>query len=178
MFIYRTLSARFSQPYTSDGRACISHAVTSVKGETSETKSKWKNKWYRLIFTHFIWINWVGDAVFCVVLWMLYSFSSHLEGDEERNGSLCSGAPGSPLLSKASTGMAFTVLPDSSGTLGWGEPRGRAKVFRAHLSQDIVEREAEMITSGRLPAFPNIVRMGSQMQEGSQWLAQGATDGK
>ena len=38
-------------------------------------------------------------------------------------------APGSPPLSKASTGMAFTVVPESSRTLGWGEPRGRGKAF-------------------------------------------------
>ena len=38
-------------------------------------------------------------------------------------------APGNPPLSKASTGMAFTVIPESSRTLGWGEPRGRGKAF-------------------------------------------------
>lgn len=58
------------------------------KVKTFETNSKWKNKWYNLIFTHFIWINWLEDAFFCVVIWMLYSFKAIWRDDERRNKSV------------------------------------------------------------------------------------------
>lgn len=68
--------------------ACFAMLCHLCKVKTFETNSKWKNKWYNLIFTHFIWINWLEDAFFCVVIWMLYSFKAIWTDDEWRNKSV------------------------------------------------------------------------------------------
>ncbi|KAI4538993.1 hypothetical protein MG293_011260 [Ovis ammon polii] len=76
-----------------------------------------------------------------------------------------------PAEERCRLALKHCPLPGWQTVLGlWGEgslvDKQRRSVRR--LSQDIVEGEAEMITSGRLPAFSNAMRMGSQTQEGSR----------
>ena len=69
---------------------------------------------------------------------------------------------------KAGDVSSITESVKSPGKGHGNHSRVLAWRFPWRDSQDIMEREAEMITSGRLPAFPNTVRMGSQTQEGSR----------